>query len=91
MYKLTYKKSALKALRKMPQLQAQKMREQLTAIAQNPYASNPRSTDSGDWKPLKGEPYWRLRQGSYRAICSINDGELVVLVLKVGARGDIYK
>ncbi|MGO1233424.1 MAG: type II toxin-antitoxin system RelE family toxin [Marinobacter sp.] len=85
MYKLTYKKSALKALRKMPQLQAQKMREQLTAMAQNPYAY------SGDWKPLKGEPYWRLRQGSYRAICSINDGELVVLVLKVGARGDIYK
>lgn len=85
MYKLTYKKSALKALRNMPQLQAQKMREQLTAMAQNPYAY------SGDWKPLKGEPCWRLRQGSYRAICSINDGELVVLVLKVGARGDVYK
>ena len=85
MYKLTYKKAALKALRKMPQPQAQKMREQLAVMAQDPYAYN------GDWKPLKGEPYWRLRQGSFRAICSINDGELIVLVLRVGARGDIYE
>jgi mRNA interferase RelE/StbE len=85
MYKLTYKKAALKALRKMPQAQAQKLREQLNAMAQDPYTYN------GDWKPLKGEPYWRLRQGSYRAICSIHDGELIVLVLKIGARGDVYK
>jgi len=85
MFRLTYKKAALKALRKMPQAQAQKLREQLTAMAHDPYAYN------GDWKPLKGEPYWRLRQGSYRAICSIHDGELMVLVLKVGARGDVYK
>jgi mRNA interferase RelE/StbE len=40
---------------------------------------------------MNGEPYWRLRQGSYRAICSIEQGELVVLVLKVGLRGDVYK
>ena len=85
MYKLTYKKTALKALQKMPRPQAQKMREQLAAIAQDPYAYN------GDWKPLKSEPCWRLRQGSFRAICSIDDGELTVLVLKVGARGDVYK
>jgi mRNA interferase RelE/StbE len=45
----------------------------------------------GDWKPLKGEPFWRLRQGSYRAICSVDDGKLVLLVLKVGPRGDVYK
>lgn len=85
MYKLTYKKSALKALRKMPKPQAQSLQQALEAMAENPYAY------SGDWKPMKGEPYWRLRQGSYRAICSIDDGELVVLVLKVGSRGDVYK
>lgn len=85
MHKLTYKKSALKALLKMPRPQAKKLQDALEAMAKDPYAY------SGDWKPMKGEPYWRLRQGSYRAICSIDDGELVVLVLKVGSRGDVYK
>lgn len=85
MYTLTFKKSALKMLLKMPRGHAQKMQEALEAIAEDPF------NYQGDWKPLKGEPYWRLRQGSYRAICSINDGELVLLVLKVGSRGDVYK
>lgn len=54
-------------------------------MAQAPY------TYEGDWKPMKGQPFWRLRQGSYRAICRIDNGELVVLVLKIGTRGDVYK
>lgn len=85
MYKLMYKKSALKVIRKMPKPQAQKLQRELEAMTQDPSACQ------GDWKLLKGQPYWRLRQGSYRAICSIDHGELVVLVLKVGARGDVYK
>lgn len=85
MHKLVYKKSALKAMRKMPRPQAEKLQRELTTMAQDPYAYQ------GDWKPMKGEPYWRLRLGSYRAICSVDDGELVVLVLKVGSRGDVYK
>ncbi len=85
MHKLKYKRSALKAILKMPKLQAQKLQVELEAMAQDPFAYQ------GDWKPLKGAPYWRLRQGSYRAICSIDHGELVVLVLKVGSRGDVYK
>ena len=85
MYKLTYKKSALKALQKMPKTKALKMHQELTNMAQAPY------TYEGDGKPMKGQPFWRLRQGSYRAICRIDNGELVVLVLKIGARGDVYK
>ena len=45
----------------------------------------------GDWGPLSGSPYWRLRIGDYRAICAIEKDELVLLVLKVGPRGGIYK
>lgn len=69
----------------MPKPQAEKLQRELKTMSQDPYAYQ------GDWKPMKGEPYWRLRLGSYRAICSIDDGELVVLVLKVGSRGDVYK
>ncbi|MGI9250825.1 MAG: type II toxin-antitoxin system RelE family toxin [Pseudohongiellaceae bacterium] len=38
---------------------------------------------------LKG--LWRYRIGNYRAVCQINDGELVVLVLAVGHRTNIYR
>ncbi|MDR2673220.1 MAG: type II toxin-antitoxin system RelE/ParE family toxin [Coriobacteriales bacterium] len=34
---------------------------------------------------------WRYRVGDYRIVCDIQDNKLVVLVLSVGHRSDIYK
>ncbi len=34
---------------------------------------------------------YRLRVGDYRVIYTVNNGELVVYVIDVGNRGDIYK
>jgi mRNA interferase RelE/StbE len=34
---------------------------------------------------------WRYRVGNYRILCQIHDGELVVLVIAVGHRRDIYE
>ena len=85
MYFVKYKKSALKALRKAPRPIAERIMSELEAIALDP------ENYHGDWKPMKGKPYWRLRQGGYRAICSFDNGKLILLVLKVGARGDVYK
>ena len=62
------------------------MLEALSEIAKDPYRS--RGTQ---WKPMKGSDFWRLRHGNFRAICRIDDGALVILVLKVGPRGDVYK
>jgi len=44
-------------------------------------------------KPLKGKlkGYWRYRIGDYRIICDIKDRELIVLSIKIGTRGDVYK
>ena len=43
-------------------------------------------------KPLAGDlaGLWRYRLGSYRIICQIQDNELLVLVLTVGHRRNIY-
>lgn len=43
-------------------------------------------------KALKGDlkGLWRYRVSDYRLICSIQDQRLIVLVLKVGHRRDIY-
>jgi len=43
------------------------------------------------WKRLQGSEFWRLRVGDWRAICDLREGELVLLVLKIGPRGDVYK
>ena len=34
---------------------------------------------------------WRFRVGDYRIICDIQDAVLIVLVIKVGKRGDVYR
>ena len=85
MSKVIYEKKALKGLRKMPTGLQRKIRNSLNEIAVDPRRY------SGDWKPLKGSPYWRLRVGRYRAICDIRDDQLMLLALKIGPRGDIYK
>jgi mRNA interferase RelE/StbE len=43
---------------------------------------------------LHGSPlgeFWRYRVGDYRLICKIEDDRLVVLVLRVGHRKEIYR
>ncbi len=44
-------------------------------------------------EPLSGalRGLWRFRIGDYRAICDIQGDRLIVLVLEVGHRGDIYR
>lgn len=52
-------------------------------------AADPRLTG----KPLRGDKagLWRYRVGDYRLICRIEDQELVVMVLQVGHRKEIYQ
>ena len=50
---------------------------------------------SGDPRPpgvkkLSGREAWRIRVGSYRILYEISDTELVVLVVAVGDRRDVY-
>ena len=46
----------------------------------------------GDTKRLKGyKSFYRLRVGEYRIIYTIQNEELIIAVLSIGNRGDIYK
>ncbi|MCS5694048.1 type II toxin-antitoxin system RelE/ParE family toxin [Cyanobium sp. FGCU-6] len=51
--------------------------------------SDPRERGNGLRANLAG--LWRYRVGEYRVICSLEDHELVVLVLQIGHRRDVYK
>lgn len=85
MFTLRYSKQVIKTVAKMPQGVAAKIRNELNIIAMDPSAYR------GDWKPLRGTPFWRLRVGDWRAICEIIDNELIIYVLKIGSRGGVYK
>jgi len=51
---------------------------------------NPRSIGNALQGPRFGE-FWRYRVGDYRLICKIEDARVVVLVLRIGHRSDVYR
>jgi mRNA interferase RelE/StbE len=85
MYAIKYRKAATKGLRKLPARTGKKIVDTLKKFAADPRGYR------GDWKPMSGSTHWRLRVGRYRAICELREQELILLVLNVGARGDVYK
>lgn len=51
---------------------------------------NPRAVHGS--KQIKGHPNgWRYRVGSYRILCELLDGELVIKVIRVGHRQGVYR
>ena len=83
-YKVSIKRSAVKEIEAIPQ--KKERRRIISRIGQ--LANDPRPTGS---KKLSGHDKYRLRQGSYRIVYSIEDNELVVVVVKVGHRKDVYR
>lgn len=51
---------------------------------------NPRSIGQALHGSRLGE-FWKYRVGDYRLICKIEDDRLIVLVLRVGLRSEIYR
>lgn len=84
MYEVTYSRQAERALLRLPRPLARRIREKLGQIAIDPYAQHNNVTK------LQGRPGYRLRIGDWRVIYEIHDGEMFILVLKIGPRGDVY-
>ena len=46
----------------------------------------------GKGKAMQGDAHaWRYRMGNYRVLCDLVDRELVVYVIRVGHRGEVYR
>jgi len=83
-YKVSIKRSAVKEIETIPQ---KKERQRIIRrIGQ--LAEDPRPPGS---KKLSGNDKYRVRQGSYRIVYSIEANELIVVVVKVGHRKDVYR
>ncbi len=76
---------ALKALAKMLRQERGALQGKLEAFAIAPYADH-------SWaKRLVGSKAVRIRQGDWRAICDVDGNALIVTVVKVGHRREIYE
>ena len=82
-YRVELKKSVLKDLVAIP---AKELRKILAAIRS--LADNPRPSQA---KKLSGREQYRLRQGDYRILYAIQDDALIVFVVAVGHRREIYR
>jgi len=69
----------------MPRNTAKLIREKVEMIAADPYADHPNA------KKLQGRDGYRLRVGDWRVIYKIQSEELVIMVLKIASRGEVYK
>lgn len=83
-FKLFISSSAEKKLKKIPKKDVSKIVAMIQSLTVNPYPSGCRK--------LAGEEnIYRVRQGQYRVIYEIKNRELIVLILKIGHRKDIYQ
>ena len=81
LYEILFDKPARKFILKQPQAQRVRL---LCAINKLPY--------EGDRKAMKGyQGYFRLRVGDYRVIYTVENERLIVKIVNIGNRGDVYK
>ena len=85
MYEVVYTKQADRTLRRMPRNQAQVIRIKIEEIARDPYAQHNNLTK------LVGRSGYRLRVGDWRILYELQDQQLIMLVVKVASRGDVYR
>ena len=81
-YKIEIKKSVMKALKKAPREDQIKIARVIRKLADNPRPSN--------GLKLADSPYFRIRSAHYRIIYDIQDKSLIIIILKVGHRKDVY-
>lgn len=85
-YKIALAEPAKKTLKKLPKEVGQRIKAKLISISS---LDDPRSDGKALTGNLKG--YWRYRAGDYRIVCEIHDDEVVVLVVDIGHRREIYR
>ena len=80
MFTTTYSRQAAKTLRKIPD----PYRKRIKAAIDN-------LPNGKDIKKLTGQTGYRMRIGDWRIIYDIHHDRLVIEVIKIGPRGEVYK
>ena len=82
-YEIIIKKSVRKDMKGLARKDARRIVEAIGALADDPRPPGA--------KKLSGQERYRLRQGNYRILYTIEDDKCVICVVRVGNRREIYR
>ena len=83
-YRIDFKSSAAKALRKISKSDQKRIADKIDGLSEN--LPDPATTK------MKGDnPFHRIRVGDYRIIYEIHEDILLIVILKIGHRKDVYR
>ncbi len=82
-FEIRFKESVAKDLRHLPNKDVKRILERIEALRNDPRPAG--------CEKLSAQERYRVRQGVYRIIYEIRENELVVIVVKVGHRREVYK
>jgi len=80
-YRMFFRKSVRQDIEKIPRKSLQQIMKRIAALAGDPRPPG--------CEKLTGQERYRIRQGTYRIIYSIQDDEPTVWVIKIGQRKDV--
>jgi len=82
-YKVLFRRSVEKDLSSIPKKDVKRIINRIKSLEENPRPPG--------CEKLTGQERYRLRQGRYRIVYSIQDDVLTVWIVKIGHRKDIYR
>lgn len=83
-YLIEFRPGVIKGLKRLSKRDLIKIKSRIESLAKDPKSTNTTK--------LKGNnPFYRTRSGDYRIIYEINNDKLIILVVKIGHRKDVYK
>jgi mRNA interferase RelE/StbE len=83
-YSIEFRPTVLKSLKRFPKRDLVRIKKKIEELGEN--LPNPNTTK------MKGDnSFHKVRSGDYRIIYEIHDDRLVILVVKIGHRKDVYK
>jgi mRNA interferase RelE/StbE len=82
-YSIKIKASAAKSLRQIPRIEGIRIVEAIDRLAREPFAGG---VLKGEFSGLR-----RLRVGRYRIVYEVSEGNLTVLVVRIGYRREVYR
>ena len=82
-YRVLIKRSAAKELEAVPMKDRRRLAKRIAGLGEDPRPIGVQK--------LSGEEKYRLRQGDYRILYEIVDRDLIVTVVRIGHRGEVYR